>query len=264
MKNDWTMDYNYHAHTYLCGHATGTPEEYIQRAIEGGIKYMGFSDHIPHVKKDGTESTYRVPYDKAKEYVDDICALRDKYRDQIEIKVGFESEYYEDVFEDMLNAAICFGGEYLIFGAHFLVSSDTGYSLVPRDSVDFLNNYVSNVTKAIRSGVFTYVAHPDLVYFTGDTEIYREEMRKICRASAECNIPLEINFLGIRENKIYPSDVFWQIAGEEKSPVTFGFDSHSVEGACDKTSLIKAKEMVEKFHLQYIGKPKLIDIKKLK
>ena len=41
------MDYNYHTHTARCGHAVGEDEEYVKRAIECGIKYMGFSDHAP-------------------------------------------------------------------------------------------------------------------------------------------------------------------------------------------------------------------------
>ena len=43
------MNYNFHTHTYLCGHATGLPEEYIQRAISCGIKHLGFSDHAPRL-----------------------------------------------------------------------------------------------------------------------------------------------------------------------------------------------------------------------
>lgn len=39
------MTVNLHTHTYRCGHATGTEEEYILRAIENRIKVMGFSDH---------------------------------------------------------------------------------------------------------------------------------------------------------------------------------------------------------------------------
>ena len=83
-------------------------------------------------------------------------------------------------------------------------------------------------------------------------------MRKICVASRECNVPLEINFLGIRDGRNYPDPVFWQMVGEEKSPVTFGFDAHEVEAAYDGESIKKAKEMVEKFNLNYIGRPTLI------
>ncbi len=254
------MNYNYHTHTYLCSHATGTPAEYIEKAIGGGIKHMGFSDHIPYINKDGRESAYRVPYDKAVEYVNEICALKEKYKDRIEISVGFESEYYPDVFDDMLNLVKNLGGEYLILGAHFLKEEDIEYTMSPRNSVDFLKEYVMNITEAIKRGVFTYVAHPDLLFFTGDIDVYQEEMRKICKASYEFNIPLEINFLGIRDNRIYPNESFWEIAGEEKSPVTFGFDAHTSDSACDLTSFNKAEEIVKKYDLNYIGKPEIIKI----
>ena len=36
---------NYHTHTSRCRHATGTDEEYIQKAIAEGVKILGFSDN---------------------------------------------------------------------------------------------------------------------------------------------------------------------------------------------------------------------------
>ena len=107
------------------------------------------------------------------------------------------------------------------------------------------------------SGAFTYIAHPDLINFTGDDAVYVSEIRRICRASKEYDVPLEINFLGIREGRLYPRDLFWKTVGEEKAPVTFGFDAHSVRAAFDGASLVKAKEMVKKYELNYIGMPKL-------
>ena len=40
------MLHSYHNHTYLCNHADGTPREYIEKAIQSGIKTFGFSDHV--------------------------------------------------------------------------------------------------------------------------------------------------------------------------------------------------------------------------
>lgn len=40
------LDYNIHSHTRRCGHAVGEDYEYIDAAIEAGIKQLGFSDHI--------------------------------------------------------------------------------------------------------------------------------------------------------------------------------------------------------------------------
>lgn len=86
-------------------------------------------------------------------------------------------------------------------------------------------------------------------------------MEKICRASKEYNIPVEINFLGIRENRRYPNPWFWEIAGKLGCPVTFGLDAHEAEAAYDGASLVKAKELVKKYNLNYIGRPKLLPLK---
>ncbi len=41
------MEKNYHTHTPRCGHAWGTEREYVHRALELGMKVLGFSDHTP-------------------------------------------------------------------------------------------------------------------------------------------------------------------------------------------------------------------------
>lgn len=253
------LNYNYHSHTPRCHHASGTPEEYIKRAIENGIKYMGFADHIPFVCDDGKEFDYRVPFFEGKEYVSEICALREKYKNDIEISVGFESEYYPSYFDRMLKSAIDFGAEYLILGQHYSNGDIKGrHNSIKSEDEQKLKEYVDTVCEGIESGYFTYVAHPDVINFVGDKEVYKKEMRRICIASRECSVPLEINFLGIRDNRNYPDPVFWQMVGEENSPVTFGFDAHDIDAAYDGSSLIKAKEIVEKFSLNYIGKPELV------
>jgi histidinol-phosphatase (PHP family) len=253
------MDYNYHAHTTRCSHATGTEESYIQAAIAGGIRYMGFSDHMPHVFPDGHQSGYRVPFEQGHEYVACIRALREKYAGQIELSIGFEMEYYPDYFPQMLQNARDFGAEYLILGHHFLRQEyPNGLGVThPNDAPEDLEEFVSSVITAMKTGAFSYVAHPDSFHFIGDDALYRKQMRRICVCSRELNLPLEINFLGIRRGRHYPNERFWQIAGEEQSPVTFGFDVHEIEAACDQESLPVAMELVDKYHLNYIGRPTL-------
>jgi len=254
------MTYNFHTHTARCSHATGTEEEYILRAISGGIRRMGFSDHVPLRFDDGFESAYRVPTDQVPAYFETLRALREKYRDQIELYIGFEMEYYRDCFPQMLADVKAAGAEYLILGEHFCVPEHPGPSLHSmRDHADeeSIAFYVSTVIEAMNTGVFSYVAHPDLFRFSGDPAVYERHMRRLCRAAVETATPLEINFLGIRENRIYPNDAFWVIAGQEKAPVTFGFDAHDVESAYDEASIVKARAMVKNFGLNYIGEPEL-------
>ena len=254
------MIYNYHTHTYRCGHASGMAEEYVIRSIENGIKHMGFSDHIPLKFEDGTESAYRVPMAESEAYCSEVKALAEKYKDKIEIKLGFEMEYYPKLFEQMLERAKAYGAEYLILGQHFLGPENTGnaHTIHPTDDVAALEKYVELVISAMETQVFTYVAHPDIINFTGDAQIYGKLMRGICKASKELDIPLELNLLGIRELRNYPNELFWHIVGEEGSPVTFGMDAHKTVDAYDGVSLVKAKAMVEKYGLNYIGAPKLI------
>ena len=253
------MIYNYHTHTHRCGHASGTEEEYIITAIENGIKYMGFSDHMPLKFADGSESGYRVPTGEGKLYCEQIKALSRKFKDKIDIKVGFEMEYYPEMFDEMLRKAIEYGAEYLILGQHFIMPENKAENDTFRatESLDELKKYTQIIVSAMKKNVYTYVAHPDAFNYIGNVGTYQKEMRKICVASRENNVPLELNFLGIRQHRVYPNDAFWQIAGEEKAPVTFGFDAHSVKHAFDGESLLKAKQIVEEYGLNYIGVPKL-------
>lgn len=253
------MDYNYHTHTFRCSHADGTEREYIETALKNGIRKMGFSDHIAFAFPDGHESHYRVPVKDVGEYFSTLRALREEYRGRIDIRIGFETEYYPKYFDVMLKNAAEWGAEYLILGQHFIGNEypDGSHCVKPHDNPDDLREYTDCVTAAMETGVITYVAHPDLFKFTGDDRLYESEMRRICRTSIKTDTPLEINFLGIREQRHYPSERFWRIAGEEQSPVTFGFDAHHTEAAYDGESLKTALEMVERYHLNYIGEPRL-------
>ncbi len=259
------LNYNYHTHTHLCGHARGEIEAYVKRAIEGGIKHMGFSEHVPFTFPDGFRSHYRMPQEQAGTYLKELLRLRETYKNEIDIKIGFEMEYYPSHFDAMLKNARDLGAEYLILGQHYIGEEhpDGHYVLRPSEKEEDLKEYVSCVLAAIESGVFSYVAHPDIFCFTGQQAVYEREMEQLCRAAKEHNVPLEINFLGIRQDRIYPSDAFWEIAGRVGTPVTFGFDAHDIEAAFDKASYSAAEALVKKHHLNYIGMPKIIDIKKL-
>ncbi|MBQ7363313.1 MAG: histidinol-phosphatase [Clostridia bacterium] len=257
------MNYNYHTHTPYCRHASNTAEEYVRRAVQMGVTYMGFSDHAPYRHADGFGLYWRVQPEELESYISELSEIRERYRDKIDLKIGFEMEYYPGCFEKMQKTATECGGEYLILGQHFVSEEDERstvnlHTVKPSDSVEKLRAYADTVTEGIRTGKFTYVAHPDIMNFTGDAELYREEMRKICQASLECDIPLEINFLGIREMRNYPCESFWKLAGEVGSPVTFGFDAHRAVDAFDEGSLARAEELVEKYRLNYIGRPRVI------
>lgn len=254
------MRYNFHTHTYHCHHATGTPEEYVLRAIEGGVTEMGFSDHFPFEFPNGTLNPARILVRDVPTYTEEIAYLKQKYADKIKIYLGFEMEYYSELFDEMKAKALEYGAEYLLLGEHYArPESDptSQHACIPSADEGLLAFYTDRVIEAMHTGCFTYVAHPDIWNFTGDKTFYKIQARRIAEASLTTGIPLEINFLGIRDGRYYPKKDFFEIVGEVGAPVTFGFDAHSAHSAFDGDSLKIAKKMVSDLHLNYIGKPVL-------
>ena len=241
--------------------------EYVERAIAAGITEMGFSDHAPwrtrngpHETAWGRQWTYCVYAEDVPDYFAEVKALREEYADRIRLYAGFETEYFPGSFPERLDELRAFGAEYLILGNHFIhdENGEEFYVYGKHDRTDLLPLYVDAVIEAMETGAFTYVAHPDLFTYLEEDERYRTQMRRLCEASRATGVPLEINFLGIRDGRAYPSDRFFRIAGEVGAPVTFGMDAHDTYAAFDEASLPVAVAMVERYGLNYVGKPKLV------
>ena len=257
------MKINLHTHTFRCRHATGTPEEYIKRAIENGIEVLGFSEHAPFLFPDSHQSRYRLPVEEAKDYFKELNELREKYKRQITIHIGFEMEYYPLYFADMLDTAKKLGAEYLILGQHAIYNEypNGKYTTGPNKSTaDDLTEYVNCIIGGIKTGMFTYVCHPDNIIADDDLAHYNAEMTRLCKAAKEYDIPLEINFYGIRDNRKYPDEKLWEIAGKVGCSVVYGFDSHDVYSAFDGDSIAAADALVSKYNLKLIKKPKIVKL----
>lgn len=238
---------NYHTHTYRCGHAVGTDREYVETAIARGLRTLGFSEHVPMPFPDGHESRFRVPLRLLDDYVTDILALKAEYARQIDIRLGFETEYYPDLFPAVLNLLHPYPMDYLLLAQHFVDSSERVYNLNPQSDEAALKLYTDRCTEAMRTGRFTYLAHPDLFRFTGDPDVYRREATRLCTCAKEQGIPLEINLLGLREHKNYPSAQFWEIAAALGCTAVLGCDAHSPEDLADPKNLRKAEAFAERF-----------------
>lgn len=256
------MKVNLHTHTFYCGHASGTPEEYVLRAIENGIDTMGFSEHAPFIFPDGYQSDYRLQMDKAEEYFSVLNELREKYKDKIKIHIGFEMEYYPLYFKDMYKTVKELGAEYLIIGQHFTGNEHPNgeRTAITERPMSQLTEYVDTLIEGIKTGVFTYICHPDMINATSDMERYKAENRRLCLAAKEHDVPLEINFYGIRDNRFYPYEEFWKIAGEVGCKAVFGFDSHDAPAAFDGESIAEANHIVNQYGLTLVERPKIVTL----
>jgi histidinol-phosphatase (PHP family) len=254
------MNYNFHTHTFRCGHATGIERNYIENSIKAGVKKLGFSEHAPFRHDDGFESSYRVQTAMVKDYFDTLKALREEYKDKIEIFIGFEIEYYYPYFDKMVKYALDEGAEYFILGQHHVdtdrFDGKDDYRFfnifIPNDDESALTGYINAIINAVKSGYISYVAHPDAFNFTGDVEFYKREYARLIKACKEYNVPLEINCYGIRDNRHYPRKELWELVGEIGAPVVTGMDAHSEESAYDEGSLKFVELMVKTYNLNFL------------
>ena len=250
---------NYHTHTPRCGHAVGSEREYIERAIESGIEILGFSDHAPYrFDRPGKYPGVRMEPEMLPDYAETFFTLRNEYAGRIELHLGVEAEYYPLYFSSLVDDLRANGVEYMILGQHFL-GNEIGEpgSMAATTDPAVLDRYVSQVIEGIETGLFSYIAHPDVLRFEGDPAEYDRGCRRICVRARELGIPLEINLLGLKNGRHYPNESFWRIAGEEGNAVILGSDAHRPEDVWVPETELSALSLVNKYSLHLIDKAEL-------
>lgn len=241
---------NYHTHTARCQHAVGTDREYIEAAIEAGFQILGFSDHCPWIYDDNYVSPIRMRASETDEYFYSLEALRKEYANDIQLFIGFESEYLPSLMEAQDSFLKDYPLDYMILGEHFLEREYASiYTGSPTNHCDTLQRYVDLCIEGMKSGRYRYLAHPDLIYFTGDTKQYEKEMRRLCQAMKQLNKPLELNILGLSDGRNYPDKRFWKIAKEIGNQIILGVDAHEPQHLKNKSNIERAKNLCEGMEL---------------
>ena len=225
------MRIDLHNHTSRCNHAEGTIDEYIEKAIELGIDIYGFSEHAPM----DFDPKYRLRFEEMNDYAADILAAKEKYKDKIEILLGYEVDYLPGHMDDrVLNADV----DYLIGSVHFLDkwSFDNPEFLSgwkERYIDDIWQAYFEAVEMMAKSGLFDIVGHLDLikVFKYLPRRDIRNLAKKALAAISEADMVLELNGAGLRKpvKEIYPSKPLLEEAFSLGIPITFGSDAHKVE-----------------------------------
>ncbi len=231
------MKSNYHTHTMRCKHALDSDEEYVLCAIAAGFDEIGFSDHTPWPFEEGYVSSIRMDLSEFEDYYNSLSLLKDKYKDQISIKIGLEVEYYPKYMNWMKQFVIEQKVDYIIFGNHFLGDESQGiyFGGVSKDNAKF-EAYIQTCIDGLSTGLYSYLAHPDLFMRSNRVfDAYTHQLcKKLCEYCKEKDIPLEYNLEGLLSEeftgrKTYPCDSFWKIAGEVGNKAIIGNDAHKSE-----------------------------------
>lgn len=249
-------DYNYHTHTKRCRHAAGEDREYVEAAIEAGLSILGFSDHCPWVFTNDYVSTMRMSPAEVDDYFHSLESLRKEYKKDIKIFIGFESEYIPDLIDAQDELLRDYPLDYMILGQHFLGHEyDSSYAGMPTTDESKLKQYVDLVIEGLSSGRYLYLAHPDLMNYTGPKNIYEKHMKRLCEFLKEKEIPAEINMLGAGDGRNYPSEHFLQIAKKTGNTCIVGIDAHAPDQLTHNRGRQLVEDLIQKYSLPLVPPP---------
>lgn len=248
------MKANYHTHTSRCGHADGTDEEYVLAALSQGFDELGFSDHVPWPYRGSyTNPTVRMHVRELGNYLASVRTLKEKYAGKISILAGFECEYFPEYMNWLADMAYENRLDYLILGNHYDRTDETGIYFGSARTPGQLRAYVDMTVKGVQTGLFSYLAHPDLFMrrYGAFDENCAAAARDLCQACREMDIPMEYNLHMLHvygpARCGYPSKAFFDIALEEGVPVIVGIDAHAPRELSDPTEFEAAGKALERF-----------------
>jgi histidinol-phosphatase (PHP family) len=227
---------DYHMHTPLCKHASGEPTDYARRALEVGLKEIGFSDHSPMQRDDFDD--WRMRNDQLGEYVQGV---RQTQRDfpQLAIRLALEVDYLPGHEGWIRDLAARHPWDYFIGSVHYVSDDwavDNPYKLsewTNRDPFEVWSVYFDRLTQAAQTGLFDIIGHADLPKKFGHrpTRDCTPLFARFLDAAKRHGCAVELNTAGLRKDcrEIYPSRAFLQLAFNKGVPITFGSDAHAPE-----------------------------------
>lgn len=255
---------NYHSHTYLCGHANGSPKDYVLEAIDKNIKELGISEHAPMANLRNRNSRLKEEdYQKYHKLLNEAKTLANIHN--INFYKGMEIEYFPHikVYEDYLKEV-----DYLILGQHYIIKDGKYKSTYKLNSLEDIKIYKETVIKGLKTGYFNMLCHPDLCFFNikePTNEMY-EELREVIKVANELKIPLELNANGFRRSKRednnpnlsydklkYPRPKFFKMVKEENAKVIVSSDAHRIKDLNDY-AILESYKFAKKYQLNLIYK----------
>jgi histidinol-phosphatase (PHP family) len=225
------MKIDLHNHTLLCNHATGSIDEYIQKAIDENIDFFGFSDHAPM----SFDTKYRMKFEDMEKYEKEVLKAKQIYQKDINILLAYEVDYLPQFLDKrVLNASV----DYLIGSVHFIdqwgFDNPKYISEYRNKDIDTIwQNYFNLIEAMAKTNHFNIVGHIDLIKvfkFLPKKDI-RLIAKNALKAIKKSGMSIELNVAGLRKpiKEAYPSPHLMQEIAELDIPITFSSDAHSID-----------------------------------
>jgi histidinol-phosphatase (PHP family) len=198
------------------------------KAIELGAESITFTDHAPFP---GDPFFDRMRYENIDEYINSLKSLREKYKNDIMVRIGLEIEFlpsYIKHYEELKRSG---NFDILMIGQHFYECELDKYSFSldheELNEKEFVGCGKAIVT-GINTGLFDVVAHPDRIFrrrreWTSEMEDISMQIVEVAKKN---NVLLEQNESSKQCAYQYWEE-FWKLVPQEL--IINGLDAHSVK-----------------------------------
>ncbi|MGE9290093.1 MAG: histidinol-phosphatase [Puniceicoccales bacterium] len=234
------MKIDNHMHTSLCGHAIGTPREYVEAAQAQGIELITFTCHMP-MDPDHLFGGrgIRMSMDQLPQYRELVEDAR-QYGESIGVKVlcGIEGEIFPlpMAMESMKKAIEDQQFDFVLGSLHHQLGGYRDWldEMQLLEDGDVIRTYFKGLISGVRSGVYDSIAHPDVIRIYGTVEpfpaeAYQAEIEEFLDVLKEEDHCMEVNTSGLIKGvyEVHPAPVVLDWAAERGIKLTMGSDAHA-------------------------------------
>ena len=240
---------NYHIHSIYCD-GKDDLESIVIEAIHRGFKAIGFSGHCPMP----IENNYSMKYEKLAQYCQEVRILKSKYSKLIQIYLGLEIDFIENVISPASPIVLFQQLDFTIGTVHFLWGKDGNKVYQLNTNTDafmktvkegfhsnpasLIRTYFASIRRMVETSRPTMDAYLDMikmhnngyVIFDADTEFYQTEVDNTLKVIKANNTILELNtrsFYKGTSTEFSPSESILRKALEMNIPITVNTDAHS-------------------------------------
>ena len=218
----------------------------VKEAIDLGFHTIGISEHGPQPHLRGN----RLSMDGIEEYFDAVGSAKKAFGHLIDIKCGFEMEWFpehKEFYTRLRNDPRC---DYFVLGQHFIWEDNDFHWAYMAGKKSNFKKYLAEIDEALGTGMFSFIAHPDLVVSGPrlDFETRKRVAHQLLDVLQKHDAVVELNGHGIRSGKGYPIRPFWQLVKERNMKVIINADSHDFNTLNDY-AMVKACEMANELEL---------------
>ena len=229
-----------HIHTARCGHATGSDGELVEAAIARGLAAIALTDHAPFywLPREQSDPGLAMAFEELPRYVEDVLALKERYRGRIEVLAGVEADYIAGREEVLVRLLEAYPFDVVLGSVHFLdgwlVDAPTSLARLGQgqDEVDRIwVRYAELLIAAAKSGLFDVLTHLDLPKKFGHraSRPFAGCQEDVVKAVAASSCAVELSSAGRRRpvGEDYPApDLFRELASAGV-PFVLASDAHA-------------------------------------